>query len=152
MHRRSVLLAAAALTGCGFELRREPELPFKTLALTGFAPDSPLAAGLRRLAADPDAQVRYQLGWTLGVVRIPGKAVALATLLRHGAGDRWQQVAALNAATENHSEIIKSLTTDEAFAGSKVSTRIVTRLETMAAGRLAKVSASSAGEYHAQLF
>ena len=114
--------------------------------------DSPLAAGLRRLAADPDAQVRYQLGWTLGVVRIPGKAVALATLLRHGAGDRWQQVAALNAATENHSEIIKSLTTDEAFAGSKVSTRIVTRLETMAAGRLAKVSASSAGEYHAQVF
>ena len=111
-----------------------------------------LAAGLRRLAADPDAQVRYQLGWTLGVVRIPGKAVALATLLRHGAGDRWQQVAALNAATENHSEIIKSLTTDEAFAGSKVSTRIVTRLETMAAGRLAKVSASSAGEYHVQVF
>jgi LPS-assembly lipoprotein len=48
MHRRSVLLAAAALTGCGFELRREPELPFKTLALTGFAPDSPLAAGLKR--------------------------------------------------------------------------------------------------------
>lgn len=48
MHRRSVLLAAATLTGCGFELRREPELPFKTLALTGFAPDSPLAAGLKR--------------------------------------------------------------------------------------------------------
>lgn len=48
MHRRSVLLVAAALAGCGFELRREPELPFKTLALTGFAPDSPLAAGLKR--------------------------------------------------------------------------------------------------------
>lgn len=39
---------ATVLAGCGFELRREPELSFKTLALTGFAPDSPLAAGLKR--------------------------------------------------------------------------------------------------------
>lgn len=49
MRRRPLLLlVSTALAGCGFELRREPELPFKTLALTGFAPDSPLAAGLRR--------------------------------------------------------------------------------------------------------
>ncbi|MFG6460496.1 LPS assembly lipoprotein LptE [Roseateles sp. DXS20W] len=48
MQRRVALLALTALAGCGFELRREPELPFKTLALTGFQPDSPLAAGLRR--------------------------------------------------------------------------------------------------------
>lgn len=48
MNRRFLLLGLTALAGCGFELRREPELPFKTLALTGFQPDSPLAAGLRR--------------------------------------------------------------------------------------------------------
>ncbi|RZJ10899.1 MAG: hypothetical protein EOP39_07625 [Rubrivivax sp.] len=48
MDRRAALLSLAALTGCGFELRHEPELPFKTLALTGFEPNSPLAAGLRR--------------------------------------------------------------------------------------------------------
>ena len=114
--------------------------------------DSPLAAGLRRMANDPDARVRYQLGWTLGAVRVPGKAVALAALLRHGAGDRWQEVAALNAATGNHAEIIQSLAVDKAFAGSKAGTRIVTLLETMAAGRLAKVSDGSAGEYHAQVF
>lgn len=48
MDRRLALLSLAALAGCGFELRREPELAFKTLALTGFAPDSLLAAGLRR--------------------------------------------------------------------------------------------------------
>ena len=48
MQRRAVLLGLTALTGCGFELRHEPELPFKTLALTGFAPDSPLALGLKR--------------------------------------------------------------------------------------------------------
>ncbi len=49
MQRRHLLLiGSVALAGCGFELRREPELAFKTLALTGFAPDSPLALGLRR--------------------------------------------------------------------------------------------------------
>ncbi len=48
MNRRFLLLGLTALAGCGFELRREPELPFKTLALIGFQPDSPLAAGLRR--------------------------------------------------------------------------------------------------------
>ena len=48
MDRRALLLGLAALTGCGFELRHEPELPFKTLAMTGFEPNSPLAAGLRR--------------------------------------------------------------------------------------------------------
>lgn len=41
------LAPLAALAGCGFELRRAPELRFRTIALTGFAPRSPLAAELR---------------------------------------------------------------------------------------------------------
>lgn len=48
MDRRLALIGLAGLAGCGFELRREPELRFQTLALTGFPPDSPLAAGLKR--------------------------------------------------------------------------------------------------------
>ena len=39
---------AAALAGCGFALKRPPELRFKTIQLTGFAPRSPLAAELKR--------------------------------------------------------------------------------------------------------
>jgi LPS-assembly lipoprotein len=47
-HRRSFLiLGLATLAGCGFELRRPPELRFRSLALSGFAPRSPLAAALR---------------------------------------------------------------------------------------------------------
>lgn len=46
--RHLLLLGTAALAGCGFQLRREPELPFQSLALTGFPPDSPLALGLKR--------------------------------------------------------------------------------------------------------
>jgi LPS-assembly lipoprotein len=47
--RRSVLaaLTGAALAGCGFELRRAPELRFHTIQLTGFKPRSPLADELR---------------------------------------------------------------------------------------------------------
>ena len=48
MKRRAALLGLTARAGCGFELRHEPVLPFKTLALTGFPADSPLALGLKR--------------------------------------------------------------------------------------------------------
>jgi LPS-assembly lipoprotein len=53
MHpRRHWLLVVAAasaawLPGCGFELRRAPELRFRSIALSGFAPHSPLAEELR---------------------------------------------------------------------------------------------------------
>ena len=46
-----VLLGAAALGGCGFELRRPPALAFKSIALSGFAPRSALADDFRRALA-----------------------------------------------------------------------------------------------------
>ena len=47
--RRSVLavFGIGVLAGCGFELKRAPELRFRTVQLTGFAPRSPLGAELR---------------------------------------------------------------------------------------------------------
>lgn len=50
-HRRRAVLtgaAAALLGGCGFELRRAPQMAFQTIALQGFAPRSPLAEHLRQ--------------------------------------------------------------------------------------------------------
>ncbi len=57
--RRTLLLATASLlAGCGFELRRAPELSFKTLHLAGFKPHSPLAEELRRhIAATTSTRV-----------------------------------------------------------------------------------------------
>jgi LPS-assembly lipoprotein len=45
---RAVAAAGAALTvaGCGFRLRGSEPLPFRSIALTGFAPRSPLAEAL----------------------------------------------------------------------------------------------------------
>ncbi|MDC8770319.1 LPS-assembly lipoprotein LptE [Roseateles albus] len=49
MQRRHLLLALGiSLTGCGFAPRREPELLFQSLAISGIKPDSPMAAELRR--------------------------------------------------------------------------------------------------------
>jgi LPS-assembly lipoprotein len=39
---------AAAMAGCGFELRKAPELHFSAIVLTGFRPESALAAILRQ--------------------------------------------------------------------------------------------------------
>ena len=47
MRRRFVLGAAFTLAGCGFELKRPPELGFKTIQLAGFPSCSPLAAELK---------------------------------------------------------------------------------------------------------
>ncbi|CAN5154953.1 hypothetical protein BH11PSE10_BH11PSE10_08440 [soil metagenome] len=64
MQRRFFLVgltAAVSVAGCGFELRREPEMLFHTLALTGFLPNSPMAAELKRqlgrttVSLQPDA-------------------------------------------------------------------------------------------------
>jgi LPS-assembly lipoprotein len=57
--RRTGLIAAASLLpGCGFELRRAPELKFQTVQLKGFAPKSPLAGELgRSIAATRTTQV-----------------------------------------------------------------------------------------------
>jgi LPS-assembly lipoprotein len=44
----SALAAGSALAGCGFELRRPARLTFASIALTGFAPRSPMAEELRR--------------------------------------------------------------------------------------------------------
>lgn len=60
MQRRRFLVGAAALplAGCGFELRRAPELRFATLLLTGFAPRSPLEKELRmNIDASPTTRV-----------------------------------------------------------------------------------------------
>ena len=52
MQRRTLLLLApAAIPACGFELRRAPRLPFRSIALVGFAPQSALATALRQQLA-----------------------------------------------------------------------------------------------------
>jgi len=58
MRRRLLLGAAVTLSGCGFALKRAPEMSFKTIQLAGFPARSPLAAELRsQLDASPTTRV-----------------------------------------------------------------------------------------------
>ena len=60
LQRRTALLALgafSALSGCGFELRREPELRIRSVGLSGFTANSPLAAELRRQLGRSSVQV-----------------------------------------------------------------------------------------------
>lgn len=59
MRRRQLLVLASAsvATGCGFKLRQAPALPFRTLALVGFALNSPVAASIRQHLAASHVQV-----------------------------------------------------------------------------------------------
>ena len=53
IQRRSVLAALLLVgSGCGFQLRRAPALPFRSVALVGFASGSPLAEELRTRLAE----------------------------------------------------------------------------------------------------
>jgi LPS-assembly lipoprotein len=51
MNRRALLLGLPLLASCGFELRRVAELQFRSIALVGFTPRSPLADELRTVLA-----------------------------------------------------------------------------------------------------
>lgn len=86
--RRRLLVAAAsgtALAGCGFQLRRPPELRFRTIALTGFRAHSPLADELRmNLSASP----------TTVVVEVPSQAQVVLEALSDA---RERSVVAMTA-------------------------------------------------------
>ncbi len=80
------LAAGALLAGCGFQLRGPPRLPFGSLALTGFAPRSPLAEEFKR-----------QLAAQLRVLDTPAKA----DVVLHAIDDaRERSVVASTAAAQ----------------------------------------------------
>ena len=132
MRRRFLLGAAVTLAGCGFELKRPPELSFKTIQLTGFAARSPLAAELKTsidasttthvVEAAKDAQVVLQV---LGEVR--EKSVVAQTSanqirefeLRYRFGFRVRTVAGKDLVPESEILLKRSLTYTESAALAK---------------------------------
>jgi LPS-assembly lipoprotein len=132
MRRRLLLGAAATLAGCGFELRRAPELAFQTIQLTGFAPRSPLAAELRMnidatpatrvVEAAKDAQVVLQ---ALGEAR--EKVVVAQTSsnqirefeLRYRFSFRVRTAAGKDLVPESEIVLKRSLTYSETIALAK---------------------------------
>jgi LPS-assembly lipoprotein len=130
--RRRLLLAAPALllAGCGFELKRAAKLQFESIALTGFAPRSPLAQELRAtlersitvkespaqaqvvFQALADERIRRAVAFTAsGQVR----DIQLRMLLRY----RAQTPAERELIPESKIELIREMTFIEAKALGK---------------------------------
>lgn len=63
LSRRTLIhtLPLLAVAGCGFQLRRAPQLPFTRMALQGFSPRSPMLEELRRTLA-PTVEVVEDIG------------------------------------------------------------------------------------------
>lgn len=85
-------LATTLLAGCGFQLRRPPELAWKRVFLSGFAEDSTLADELRR-------QLRASPGVT--VAETPAEADLIVESLQ----DASEQVVAATTANSQISEM-----------------------------------------------
>jgi LPS-assembly lipoprotein len=88
--RTLIVLAAGGLAGCGFRLRRPSELPFGSLALTGFSRDSALESEFRRTLA--------------GTVAIP-EVPAQADVVLHALTDRRERGVVASTATGQVREI-----------------------------------------------
>jgi putative heme-binding domain-containing protein len=75
-----------------------------------------VAARLREMTADEDARVRYQLAFSLG--ELPSsrpRNLALASLARRDAADRWVRLAVLSSLAEGADEILGELAGDGKF-------------------------------------
>jgi putative membrane-bound dehydrogenase-like protein len=99
---------------------------------------------LAPLAGDPSAQVRYQLAFTLGQLRNPGRVAALAAIFRNDPADRWIQSAVLGSLNPGAAEMFGLLATDDSFRASAAGTDFLQQLLPMAveqtqAGGLAPV-------------
>lgn len=70
---------------------------------------------LTNLRGDPSPQVRYQLAFTLGQCRNPGRVQALADTLRSDPGDSWMQAAVLSSLNEGAAEMLGLLAPDGRF-------------------------------------
>lgn len=68
-------LAAWAATGCGFQLRRPPRLPFGTLCIVGFKPTSAMGVAVRRaLVYAPDTRLVADPNQAEAVLEVLGDA------------------------------------------------------------------------------
>ncbi len=78
----------------------------------------PLRAKLFELASDPDMRVRYQLAFSLGELKDPGRFAALAAILRRDPGNRWIRLAALSSLAEGAGEVFALLSADTSWRTS----------------------------------
>ena len=84
------------------------------LAESRLAADPPLTQKLLAMVNDPDAKVRFQLLCTLGSVNSPQAGAVREQLLSRDIDDRWFQIAALSASSDEAPRLYAKAVTAEA--------------------------------------
>ncbi len=98
------LAGAGGLAGCGFKLSQPPRMAFRTVVLTGFAPDSPLATELALALEASGVRVVDSTAQAAGALAPDGSPQApdAALLSRHvileSLSDNREQVVASSTA------------------------------------------------------
>jgi putative heme-binding domain-containing protein len=77
------------------------------------APSTTVAKRLQELAADPDAQVRYQVALSLGNWTAEKNYPYLAKIALTGAGDKWTRLAVASSSAECAGKVVEALVASE---------------------------------------
>lgn len=80
------------------------------------------------MTRDDDAQVRYQLAFTLGEVPVGERISGIAHLLAHHGGDRWLRLACLSSLQEGAAAVLAKLLSDGDFRRQSASAEIFNSL------------------------
>jgi putative membrane-bound dehydrogenase-like protein len=84
---------------------------------------------LFKLAADPDARVRFQSAFTLGEFADPRTADALATVARHDGADPWIRTAILSSVARTSDQLLtRLLAENKAGPGSNLTALLIREL------------------------
>ncbi len=94
---------------------REHAVKLSEALLTGAGGQAALGARLLAMTTELSPRVRLQLAFTLGELRSPARARALADLIRHDADVPLMRAAVLNSLTDGAGEVFATLVRDVRF-------------------------------------
>lgn len=83
-------------------------------------PNTPMWQAVKRMAADPDPLVRFQVALTAGEFMDGDKTIPLLQIIRRDVGDPWISNAVLNAPPHVTGELLTELSGDNKFSNSPV--------------------------------
>ena len=109
-----------------------------------FQQDDVLARGIASLVTDPDARVRLQAGFSLGMRDKPDRLAPLVALLKNDADDRWIRTAAVTSLRELEWDALQMLLADERFLDSAAGPLALRGLVALALSRPNAPAADSA--------
>ena len=130
---------------------REHAVKLSEKHFTKGAVASALQSKLFALAADPDANVRYQLAFTLGELTGSDRLLPLTEIARHDADSSWTRAAVLSSLSEGAGEMFRTLSMSKDFRANKSGQEFLTQLVSLVGAQGRSDEVAGALEFLSQL-